>query len=408
MLTALLLFKPAPPAHGRRGPFRAERFEYVVASRELVLLRLSGRWRARDSGPPARVTLEASTGSRRLTFAPLPDIGAASAGRRATGRRATGRRATGWRATGWRATGWRATGWRASFSIPLDVAEDATTTFTLRADRMEVELPRPVERVAEGAAEDSRHPAPARGRTAAAGDTRATEIEREMRVEARRALGEARAELEALRAETEQRRDECSALRSRLAAEEGKLALARAENERGALKVRAVRRRIADLGDSLEAARAERNAEHLRADALARRQDRLEAEARSRGIRIGESRRRIVELRDALAERALAGGAESPEHERDEKVAKLRDALDAARAESAVERQRAAVLAGQLIGVAEASPPAGRRPARRGFDLPRPLSAADRRARDVTKAERRLAEIKGAVERALERDPATP
>ncbi len=226
-----------------------------------------------------------------------------------------------------------------------------------------------------------------------------------MRVEARRALAEARAELEDLRAEAERRGEECSTLTIRIAAEEKALALARAENTRGARRFATVRRRIADLDDTLKAVRTERDADRSRADALAQRLDRLEAEARSRRIRVGESTRRISELRDALAERAQAGGTTLTEHEPPAgEVAELQAALDAARAESALERRRAATLAGQLIAGAEAPSSSGRGPTWRG--LPRPLSGADRRTREVAKAERRLAEIKSAVERALEHDGA--
>lgn len=387
MFTALLLLKARPNGSGGRSPFRADRFEYVVASDELALLRLSGQWRLRDLAPHAGLILEAMTGQQRLTFAPLPDsVDTDQAGRRALG-------------------------WRASFSIPLDLVENPATTFRLRAERLEVVLPRPVERGADSQpALEAEAPRAARARSgdSAADEARAAVVEREMRVEARRALGDARAELESLRAEAERRRDECSALESRIAKDEKALALARAENTRGTRRYETVRGRIAELGETLDAVQAERDADRSRAEALAQRLDRFEAEARSRRIRVGESRRRIVKLRDALADRARAPGADTDANEpHDEQVAELQGALEAARAESALERQRAATLAGQLIEVAEAPSSTDRRSSRRGFDLRRPLSAADRRAREVARAERRLAEIKDAIDRSLERHPAS-
>ncbi len=391
MLSALLLLKSRPTAAAR--PFHAERFEYVVASREQVLVRLSGHWRTRDAGAPARVILEARTGRRSLTFVPLPE-GADAAG-----------------------SGASEPGWRASFSVPLEVAEHPAATFTLQADRTQVVLPRLVERpLAGGAAQGARRLtrvgvragaqdrlAGARNRAGRRRELRVAELERELRVEARRALTEARVELEALRAEAERRSVECSELSTRLAANEEALARVRIEKQHGAHRVRAVRRRVADLDETLSTVQAERDAERTRAQALTERQSRLEAEARSRGIRVGDSKRRIAELRDALVERSRSGGVEADHDVAHQKLAELRVALEAARSDSARERRRAAVLAGQMIGVPAARPPEGRR-ARRAFELPRP---ADRRAREVARAERRLAEIKAALERALERDGAS-
>ena len=359
----------------KRTGFRLERFEYLVAADDVVLLRIAGTW---DGEPPA-CELVASGNGERLTLEPLPQP--PGSGERT---------------------------WRAAYSAPQRLIRHRSTLFELLpSGGAPARLPRPVEHSATPSrprrfpALDGLRAARARAREDRAAElVRELEREREARAAAQMAAEELRAALQETTAERsrlfawmETNAAERARLQEALAGERARVeresarAVAEAHSlaEGRAAAVKAIERRLARTRTDLAAARQhgaealDRERERsrsalaaLRRDladaneqnaALARRADadrselervtaelsetRTVAEGRLRGLKAAE--RRIAQAREH-ADRERAGRVSTAQRaERAERTAATRRQEADARTraehdEAAANRERVAAL----------------------------------------------------------------
>jgi hypothetical protein len=180
--------------------FELEEFEYIPATAGTALVRIAGTWRAEAEQdlPPVALLVRTPVGEDRI--APLPD--AARDGAKA---------------------GAEGSPWRAAFSLAIHVLTTGNATFLLDGEGVQIELPAPRERGADGRVTDRR----AAGRELQVANdelrTRVAELERqleetqqEMKPRQARTVAKAREELDRARADAERERQQRSNAGSRL------------------------------------------------------------------------------------------------------------------------------------------------------------------------------------------------